>query len=73
MSALSEDEKDYVLAEVRSELDRMSRRRYEQIRASEGSFTAWVRNIAHTIGRIISAPFRAIFAFLEGLFDGLFG
>jgi len=73
MSDLSENEKEYVLSEVRNELDRMSRARYRQIRASESSFVAWIRNIARTIGEIISAPFRAIFAFIEGFIDGLLG
>jgi len=69
---LSQSERDYIINEVEDEMNSVSKEEYESRRRSDGSFMSWLRSIAHKIGRVISAPFRAVFNFIEGFFEGLF-
>lgn len=77
MSRISDDDMSYIVGELKDELGQLSTSRYRQVTRSEDSFIGWIRNqvydIARSIGLIISAPFRAIWDAIRGLFDGLFG
>lgn len=73
VAKLSQEDRDYIIQEVEGEIDSMSQDDYESMRRTRSSFMQWIRDIAYTIGRVISAPFRAIGNFIEGLLRGLFG
>lgn len=77
MSELTNDDIDYLIGEVRNELEDLSESRRRQVTSSEESFVGWVRNqiysAARAIGLAISLPFRAVWDAIRGFFDGLFG
>lgn len=77
MDQLTGEDIDYLIGEVRDELELMNASRYRQVTRSEDSFVAWVRNqiysAARAIGLAISLPFRAVWDAIRGFFDGLFG
>jgi hypothetical protein len=72
MANLSQRDRDYIIREVQNELDSISQDDYESVRRTRDSFADWVKNLAYKIGRLISAPFRALFSLIEGFFEGLF-
>lgn len=69
---LTQQQKDYMIGTVEDELNSLSDDEYESYRRSESSFMRWVEAVAYRIGRLASAPFRAIFKFIKGFFDGFF-
>lgn len=77
MGQLTHDDVDYLVAEVRDELELMSSSRYRQVTRSEDSFVTWIREqvyrAARSIGLVISLPFRAVWEAIKGFFSGLFG
>ena len=73
MARLSKEDRDYLFQEVEREIQGISQDEYDSKRRTRSSFMQWVRNIAHQIGRFISAPFRVIGNFIEGILEGLFG
>ena len=73
MARLSKEDREYMIREVENEIEGMSQDDYESMRQTRTSFMQWIRNVAHAIGRFISAPFRAIGNFIEGLLEGIFG
>jgi len=62
-----------VVGELNRELGRMSQAKYESIRRSQESFTGWLKEIARSLGRLISTPIRMVFEMIAGFLDGLFG
>lgn len=76
MGQLTHNDIDYLVEEVRDELELMSASRFRQVTKSEDSFVAWFRNqiyrAARAIGLVISLPFRVVWDAIRGFFDGLF-
>jgi hypothetical protein len=73
VARFSQADRDYIIREVENELEGMSQDDYESMKRTRSSFMQWIRDIAYAIGRFISAPFRAIGNFIEGLLEGIFG
>jgi hypothetical protein len=73
MARLSQEDRDYIIREVESEIETISQDEYDSRRRTRSSFMQWIRDIAYKLGQFISAPFRAVGNFIEGLLEGLFG
>jgi hypothetical protein len=74
--ALSDNEIEDIIGDVKSELRSMSAAKQRTITRNRDSLLSWlydtVRRVASLVGEIISAPFKAIVNAIAGFFEGFF-
>ena len=72
---LSDEEVEQMIGSVRDELHTMSAAERRIATRNRESLFAWlysaVQRIAGVLGDVVSSPFKAVFHFFEGLFEGL--
>lgn len=77
MSQFSDEERNYILRNVRNELHHMDSAKKRIVTRNENSFAQWARSavvsVARGFGYIISVPFRVVGEIVSGIWRALFG
>jgi DNA repair protein RadD len=65
-------DEDEIRRRVHEEVDSLSSAQLRSFRVSRDSMNSWIYKVAQKIGRILSAPFRWVAAFISGFLEGYF-
>lgn len=70
---MSDYDEEEIRSRVHEEVDSLTAAQLRTFKVSRASMKSWIYEVAHRIGRILSAPFRWLADFISGILEGFFG